>query len=857
MTKYEDVKHLTNEEYFNGNQFSIDAFNKKYASLPGQTYVNRLWEICTYIASAEKTEELKKYWAERWFDEMFNDYWHCAGSIMQGANLSRKISLQNCTTIDIPEDSIEAIIKYSLYRTAKTAAYRQGLGLPFDVIRPKGMKLSNSANESEGVLHWMKLFDSIGYYVGQKGRIPAMLMSLIVTHPDIEDFIRAKGDYGVIQNANISVQNTDAFYEAVLANKNYDLVFEVPEIKIGDKIYLNPEWDDMRYTEGTDDSGSYYISKTYRPYEKLVKSVNARKILELIAQMMTANAEPGVQNIDIARKFSNSDYVGFPIKSTNACSEQYLNPDGNCNLSSHNAIKASCKYLQIGEIEDLDYKLIEKCAESQVRFLDNVVSKELEDGKYATIDQKRSLEYLRRIGIGFTNLGGLLFKEGFEYGSKEGNDLIEKYAKICCYYAYKASIALGKEKGSFLAFDRDKYIKSPFIQNLMKEFPDLDFEYMRNVCVISIAPTGTLSLMFREMVESYGIEKGFGTYFWKRTRISGKYEYYFCVPAVIREMFYNAGYPLPMDSDTLKDDWKGTEGKKIVEFMIQHAEDVGISLTTASSVNVYEKLDLMARVQKWVDSSISVTYTLPEGSDWKDTYNLILEGWKKGVKSLSAYPEKKMYGIVSSISFKDLAFKLKSEGVFIHPQNFDEVELEELNISSDNIEYKAAPKRPKILEADIYIRQAKGQKFIIAIGLLNGAPFEIFCGHLNGLDFKFEKRKGKIIRIGKGKYDLEIENMIYVENFSKHFTPVENALFRSVSGNLRHGMHPSFIIDFLDKESGDITSLLSVAARVLKIYLAKGEIAKGIKCPGCHNINTLTYDEGCLKCSVCNYSKCS
>lgn len=185
MVKFQDVKHMTDEEFFNGNQFSIDAFRKKYRLGEDETYVRGLWRVCNEIASVEETDDLKKYWAERWFDEIYNGWWHPAGSIMQGAGNSNSVSLANCTTLSLGAgdeerewDNLESIIRNTAYSVAKSAAHRQGLGVAFDRLRPRGMSIKNSATESEGSVHWMIFIDSIGYRVGQLGRIPAMLFSL-------------------------------------------------------------------------------------------------------------------------------------------------------------------------------------------------------------------------------------------------------------------------------------------------------------------------------------------------------------------------------------------------------------------------------------------------------------------------------------------------------------------------------------------------------------------------------------------------------------------------------------------------------------------------------------------------------
>lgn len=531
-------------------------------------------------------------------------------------------------------------------------------------------------------------------------------------------------------------------------------------------------------------------------------------------------------------------------------SEQYLDDNGNCDLASINASKF---FAEGGFFHN---KKLEIISNSVNRFLDNVISMELQDERYATYKQKVSLESLRRTGAGFTNISSLLLLNDFEYGSKEGNALIEEFSKLYNYYLYKNSIALGKEKGSFLAFDKEKYCESPFIKNMMKRFPDLEFNTMRNVCCTSIAPCGTLSLMFSTLCLSYGIEPPFGLYFWKRTRISGEYKYYFCVPNDVRKLFELKGFKIPIDSDSIEDTWDGQFGKPIADFIDKCKNELDIKFKDSLQVTALEKLDLMSKVMKNVDSSISVTYMLPENSDWKDVYNFILEAYKKEVKSIAAFPDKKMYGIVSFIPFRELAFKMKAENVEMSPQNFNEKELAELDISTDNIKTTSAPKRPKELPADIYSITVKGQKFIILIGLLNEVPYEIFGGHMNGLDFKFQHKRGKIIKQGRGKYELEIDDLS-INNFAEQFTPVEKSLFRSISISLRHGVQVQYIVEQLQKAEDDMFSIGSAASRVLKKYIQDKVKVSGAECPECKLSGVLIYANGCVECSNCSYTKCS
>ncbi|MBC8550143.1 MAG: hypothetical protein H8D23_10905 [Candidatus Brocadiales bacterium] len=851
MTRFEEVKDMTTEDYFKGNQFSIDAFNKKYTIRNDETYVEALKRVCDYVASAEETDELKQYWSEKWFDEIFNDWWHPAGSIMQGAGNPRKISLANCTTVSLGTgdeynewDSLEGIIRGTAYSVAKTAAYRQGLGVDFSRIRPKGTAIHNSSNESEGVIHWMKFIDSIGYYVGQKGRIPAMLFSLNINHPDVQDFIEVKKDYTKIQNANISVQITDDFYQAVKDDADWTMEFTIPATRKGGSYTI----DAHVKTEEAEEFNGEWTMHTHRDKEEevITKTVKAKELLSLIAKNMHSNAEPGIQNIDIARRFSNSDAVydiddsyDSRIVSTNACSEQYLSRDSLCVLSSINA----------GRFSNDDFDQTGKIAESMNRFLDNVNTLEVRDHRYATPIQKEAILKLRRTGAGITNMAEFLFKRNVSYDSKQGADMAEAFTSNFNYHLYKSTIALGKEKGSFGLFDEDKIKRSEFIQHM--ETRMLHFTHMRNVTVSSIAPTGTLSLMFRDMTMSSGIEPAFGLYYWKRTRMSGEYEYYFVVPHAVRMKCEELGIGLGMEADTIRDTWDGKHGKKAAAIIDANLDK--FNFKGSREIPPLNKLNLVSKVAKHIDSSVSVTFMLGEDSTPEDVEDFIIKTHDVGLKSIAAFPDRKMYGIVSFTPFKDLAFKLKDEGVELHQQNFSEEELADLSMGSDNITVSTAPKRPKELDADIYAVSVKGERFIIAVGLLNGAPYEMFGGAMNGFNLTTSK-KGIIQKLYRNKYKLIIDGGFEIEDFSEAFNPVEQVLFRMVSSNLRHGTPVKFVAEQLHKATDDMASLTKAAARVLKKYIVDGEPAHGLKCPSCGNTN-LYYTDGCASCS-CGFSKC-
>jgi ribonucleotide reductase alpha subunit len=815
-----------------------------------------------------------------------------------------------------------------------------------------------------------------------------MLFSLACDHPDIEEFCTVKKDYTKIQNANISVQCTNTFYEAVLKDEPWQLKFTIPAVKKGQKVYIDVHSTDLETLQ--DENGYYYIAKRNRKAEKIHRSIPASKLLDLIAQNMSEYAEPGIQNIDIAREYSNSDYVYDPkygydsrILSTNACcfakcqdvfvetesgpkeikeitsqdkiwiphwnlfaktdgyfnagidevfevelsnctslfvtknhklakfgdtfeftevkdlkigdciccdegdladvveirfdgvqevgcitvpeygvfvangvisgnSEQYLSRESLCVLSSENCEKFSTD----PEEYEKEQAVI---GESINRFLDNVNEYELRHKTYATPHQKLAIEALRRTGAGYTNIAAWLFKQNLEYGTPEGNEAVDKFTERYNYHLYRSSINLGKEKGSFGLFNRAKLEKSPFIQHMMKL--GLKFTHLRNVTCSSIAPTGTLTLMFRKLCLSYGIEPAFGMYFWKRTRMGGKYEYYFNVPGVVREYFAQHGYPIPMQADSLKDTWDGQLGKPIAEFIDKYAPVIGVKFKRATEVKPLDKLDLMARVMTNVDSSISVTYMLPEGSDWQDVREFILEAYRRKVKSIAAFPDRKMYGIVTYEPFKDLAVRLTQEGVQIHSQNFTEDELRQLNIQTDRIQKTRAPKRPESLPADVYVFTSKKQEYFVVVSTLNGEPYECFAGdNIVSIDDEGVKRvipkrlrQGIVTKMKRGQYQLVAEDF-QVSNISEHIDDTEEALTRIVSTSLRHGTDTNFLLQQLEKSKGDLMGFSKCIARALKNYVKEGTKVTGQSCPQCNSEN-LVRSEGCVSCS-CGYSKC-
>ncbi len=807
---FEEIKNIKTEDYFKNNQFAIDVFKQKYTLDEKESIciAYSFKRVCDSIASKEKTEELKNYWSNRWLYEIWNDWWKPAGSIIQGAGNSRKISLSNCTTIDIKNDSIESIFETG-YKIAKSAAFRQGLGVDISILRPKKAKIHNSAKESvDGSIGWMKWFDNIGSHVGQRGRIPAMLFSLSIKHPDIIDFIYAKSNLHAIQNANISSQVTDDFMKAYENDEDWQLFYEVNDTK-----------------------------------ETISNVVKAKWLLKILAEEANRYAEPGLQFIDTCKRESVTDILGFPIKSTNACSEKFMYPDSTCVLASINVGKFKIKNYE---------KELELISQSITRFLDNVVEYEITENKVPYENQKFVIQNLREIGCGITNLHGWLLKQNLSYDSDEAINKSEKFIKLYSYCCWKNSIELGKEKGNCLAFDKldDKrdLSKSKFIERLINEFNDLKFDYLRNSQVMSIAPTGTLSLMFSEPIISTGIEPCVGYYYWKRAKTSGRWTWYFVVPQFVRKFLESKNVSLPFDGESIEDN-SGEIGEKCQK-IIDKQFDPNL-FKPAHKIDPFKKIDLMSKFSKWIDSSISVTYNVPENFTSNLVEKLYYDAWKKGIKSISIYRDKSREAIIEFESPRLVSKRFKNENL------------------PKQIETHNAPDRPQLLLCNIHNVKAQNKKYIVIIGFLDNKPYEIFAGAQDEIEIPAKLKFGIVERVGSRKYNLyaseekineldleKNENIFKVKNIIKQFNNDMYAdVTRLVSTCLRYGIPSDSIIEQLDKTESDITSFGKAISRVLKNYMSNNGIVD--LCQSCKN-QSLIRDGACMKCITnnCGYSKC-
>ena len=834
LIKFEDVKDITTGEYFSGNNYSVDIFNAKYAHKKAdgtlETPAEVFWRVATGLAAMEEDPVREKNMASKWFSLMWEGWFRPGGSVITGVGTKKKVSLLNCTTVPLSGDTLEALSKCD-YDLMKVAASRQGVGFDASNLRPNESPLANAAEKSGGIVPWVDKLVGIGKYVGQSGRMPALLCSLKVTHPDVEEFIQAKTELGKIENANLSIQVTNAFMEAVEKDLDWEMRFDFED----------------------------------NQYAPIVKNTKAKELFHLIAKTAYESAEPGVQYIDLMRSGSMVHRVyeetgdeRFKLISSNACSEKILPPYGVCNLLSIN--------MEMFSTEPDEFKAqLETIVPYLVRFSDNVVSYELFHNKSPLKEQRWILEQTREIGLGITNVHGWLLKQDIAYDSDEAIEKLGTFFKQYSGTVFKASMSLGKEKGNAPAYslvkDKAIYMRSVYFSNIVNEFFDGDptkIAHMRNMAHMSIAPSGSISSIFPSPCISSGIEPVIGLYYWRRTRAvdKGNYTHYFMVPNRLKEYVLNKmeegseDYKILASFSGSEPDEDGKLGKTLIPIMNKYLPKGFFK--PAHEIDPQQKVRLMASVYKWVDACISCTYNLPETATIDTVEEIYMEGFKQGVRAISVYIEGSRQGI------------LIFEDPVTNRAKFEKESKNSLCADGErpqNIVHRCAPKRPEALPCNIHHCSVKGVPWLVLVGMMGDNPYEIFAGQVEeGLYVPKTCKTGKIVKKVENKYSLEIQ----IRNSEVEYKDIahvlmdseQRAVTRLLSLAMRHGTPLEFIQAQLKKANGDITEFSTVVARVLGTYIKQYMFTKiSTKCPVCGE-DSMVRQENCQKCMNCSYSRC-
>ena len=836
-------------DYFNGDELAARVWVNKYAMKDsyGNIYekspVDMHWRIANEIARIEKKYP-NPMTAEQIF-ELLDHFRYIvpAGSPMTGIGNNFQIaSLSNCFVIglDGDADSYGAIMRID-EEQVQLMKRRGGVGHDLSHIRPKGSPVNNSALTSTGLVPFMERYSNSTREVAQDGRRGALMLSVSIKHPDSEAFIDAKMTEGKVTGANVSVKIDDEFMKAAIEGRPYHQTFPI--------YSENPEWD---------------------------KEISARELWEKIVHNAWKSAEPGVLFWDTILKESIPDCyadLGFRTVSTNPCGEIPLCPYDSCRLLSINLYSYVVK--PFTKDAYFDYDLFKKHVAAAQRIMDDIVDLELEkielimekiERDPQTSEVKGAERHLwekiqkksgmgRRTGVGITAEGDMIAAMGLRYGSQEATDFSVNVHKTLALNAYRSSVNMAKERGAFEIFDANREKDNPFINRIKEADPEL-YEDMvkygrRNIACLTIAPTGTTSLMTQT---TSGIEPVFMPVYKRRRKVNPNDE------AVHVDYVDEVGDSfeeyIVYHNKFLK--WMEVNGIDSTKRYSQEEIDSLVARSpyykaTANDVDWLMKVKMQGAIQKWVDHSISVTVNLPNDVDEALVNKLYVEAWRSGCKGCTIYRDGSRSGVMIAVSKKDKKDDKKEEKTDRRPCSPPEV----------------TEVRPQVLDCDVVRFQNNKEKWVAFVGLLNGYPYEIFTGLQDdeeGIVLPKTVIKGKIIKqtdeTGKSRYDFQFENKrgykTTVEGLSEKFNPEYWNYAKLISGVLRYRMpidHVIKLVSSLQLKSESINTWKNGVERALKKYITDGTEAKGQKCPQCGQ-ETVVYQEGCLICKNCGASRC-
>lgn len=829
------------------NKYSMkDSFGNIYEKSPEDMH----WRIANEIARIEKKYK-NPLSAQEIFDLLDHfKYVIPAGSPMTGIGNNYQVaSLSNCFVIglDGDADSYGAILRID-EEQVQLMKRRGGVGHDLSHIRPKGSPVNNSALTSTGLVPFMERYSNSTREVAQDGRRGALMLSVSIKHPDSEAFIDAKMTEGKVTGANVSVKIDDAFMEAATNDKPYVQQFPVN----GD--------------------------------EPLVKrEISAKALWEKIVHNAWKSAEPGVLFWDTITRESIPDCyadLGFRTVSTNPCGEIPLCPYDSCRLLSINLYSYVVhpftkdayfdmdkfrKHVQIAQriMDDIVDLELEKIDRIMQKIQQDPQSEEVKGSEYHLWEKiKHKSSQGRRTGVGITAEGDMIAAMGLRYGTPEATEFSVNVHKNLALSAYRSSVTMAQERGAFAVFDANREKNNPFLLRIKEAdkqlYADLQKYGRRNIACLTIAPTGTTSLMTQT---TSGIEPVFMPVYKRRRKVNpGDADVHVDFVDEVGDSFeeyivYHKKFLEWMNVNGIDSTKKYTQEEidKLVEQSPYHK-------ATANDVDWLEKVKMQGAIQKWVDHSISVTVNLPNDVDEALVNRLYVEAWKSGCKGCTIYRDGSRAGVMISVSKSDKAQKGKEQA---------KDNTGDQNALPPCKQPEVIEVRPKVLECDVVRFQNNKEKWVAFVGLLDGYPYEIFTGLQDddeGIVLPKSVVKGKIIKQkqedGPSRYDFQFENKrgykTTVEGLSEKFNPEYWNYAKLISGVLRYRMPIERVINLvssLQLKDESINTWKNGVERALKKYIDDGTEAKGKKCPVCGH-ETLVYQEGCLICKNCGASRC-
>lgn len=831
-------------KYFDGDELAARVWVNKYAMKDSFGHIyekspeDMHWRIANEIARIEN-----KYKNPMTAQEVFDLLDHFryivpAGSPMTGIGNDHQVaSLSNCFVIglDGDADSYGAIMRID-EEQVQLMKRRGGVGHDMSHIRPKGSPVNNSALTSTGLVPFMERYSNSTREVAQDGRRGALMLSVSIKHPDSEAFIDAKMTEGKVTGANVSVKIDDDFMEAAINDRPYTQQFPI-------------------------DSDNPMVKK----------EISAKRLWDKIVHNAWKSAEPGVLFWDTILRESIPDCyadLGFRTVSTNPCGEIPLCPYDSCRLLSINLysyvvnpftpeayfdfdkFKAHVRLAQrmMDDIVDLELEKIDKIME---KISIDPQSMEVKGAEYHLWEKiKDKSGKGRRTGVGITAEGDMLAAMGLRYGTQEATDFSVRVHKTLTLSAYRSSMEMARERGAFEVFDASRESDNPFLLRIKDADAQLYEDIMkygrRNIACLTIAPTGTTSLMTQT---TSGIEPVFMPVYKRRRKVNpNDTEVHVDFVDEVGDSFEEYIVYHKKFLEWMKVNGYDTEKRYTQEEIDDLVVKSPYYKATANDVDWLMKVKMQGEIQKWVDHSISVTVNLPNDVDEALVNRLYVEAWRSGCKGCTIYRDGSRSGVMISVSKKDKKDDAKDDCPCAHP------EVTEV--------------RPKELECDVVRFQNNKEKWVAFVGLLNGYPYEIFTGLQDdeeGIVLPKTVTKGKIIKQknddGHSRYDFQFENKrgykTTVEGLSEKFNPEYWNYAKLISGVLRYRMPIGNVIKLvgsLQLKSESINTWKNGVERALKKYIVDGTEAKGQTCPVCGGI--LVYQEGCLICKNCGASRC-
>lgn len=836
-------------EYFGGDELAARVWVNKYAMKDSFGHIfERSPRDMHHRIAAEIARIEKKYNNPVSEEEVFALLDHFrylvpAGSPMTGIGNHHQIaSLSNCFVIGIDgnADSYGAIMKLD-EEQVQLMKRRGGVGHDLSGIRPKGSPVKNSALTSTGIVPFMERYSNSTREVAQDGRRGALMLSIAIRHPEAEAFIDAKMTEGKITGANVSVKVDDEFMRCATEGRPYHQQFPIS-------------------------SNSPLVEK----------DIDATALWHKIVHNAWKSAEPGVLFWDTILHESIPDCyadLGFRTVSTNPCGEIPLCPYDSCRLLAINLYS----YVEnpFTPQATFNFELFKKHVAMAQRFMDDIIDLEQEKidailNKIANDPQSDEVKYTerhlwekikhktaqgRRTGVGITAEGDMLAALGLRYGTEEATEMAVKVQQTLALSAYASSVNMAKERGAFPVYDAKREENNPFVLRIKEHdaalYDDMVKYGRRNIACLTIAPTGTTSLMTQT---TSGIEPVFMPVYKRRRKVNpNDTNVHVDFVDETGDSFEEYIVYHPKFLTWMKTQGLDTEKRYTQEEIDELVARSPYYKATANDVDWLMKVRMQGAIQKWVDHSISVTVNLPNSVDEELVNRLYVEAWKSGCKGCTIYRDGSRAGVLVSTQKTDKKKKKQEEDLLTKGMKLPEV----------------TERRPDVLECDVVRFQNNKEKWVAFVGLLDGHPYEIFTGLQDdeeGIVLPKTVTKGRIIKTvlpdGTKRYDFQFQNKrgykMTVEGLSEKFNKEYWNYAKLISGVLRYRMPIENVIKLVNSlqlESENINTWKVGVSRALKKYVIDGTEAKGQKCPNCGH-ETLVYQEGCLICKHCGASRC-